>query len=65
MNAAILLILAVTGVTAHNDGDVSTGTIVALSNYANPDFGGVDRRFPTLSLSSQKAYASANRDREF
>lgn len=60
MNAAILLILAVTGVTAHNDGDVSTGTIVALINYANQILAALIV-VSNLVVTFTKAYASANR----
>ena len=60
MNAAILLILAVTGVTAHNDGDVSTGTIVALINYANQILAALIVVY-NLVVTFTKAYASANR----
>ena len=60
MSAAILLILAVTGVTAHNDGDVSTGTIVALINYANQILAALIV-VSNLVVTFTKAYASANR----
>ena len=60
MNAAILLILTVTGVTAHNGGDVSTGTIVALINYANQILAALIV-VSSLVVTFTKAYASATR----
>ena len=60
MNAAILLILTVTGVTAHNGGDVSTGTIVALINYANQILAALIV-VSNLVVTFTKAYASATR----
>ena len=60
MNAAIIAIIAVTGINASGSGDVSTGTIVALINYANQILVALIV-VSNLVVTFSKAYASGNR----